>query len=144
MVPFVALALAAALATAGPDSIARIPGTTMSLGMPEVRLKELGTFADVKVDDANGAIARRGDARFFGIPCSATLYLRDGRLARVRFEAQSVAPHAADYVEDQLLRARLLRECRRLEPGNHDCDWLGKLKMHVQLQGSSLTATAEC
>lgn len=143
MVAFVALALAAALATSGPDSIARIPGATMSLGMPEARLKELGTFVEVKTDDAQGALARRGDATFFGVPCSATLYVRDGRLARVRFEVASVAPHSAAYVEDQLLRARLLRECRRLAPGDHDCDWIGAVKIHLELLADKLSATAD-
>ena len=111
--------------------------------MPEARLKELGTFVEVKTDDAQGALARRGDATFFGVPCSATLYVRDGRLARVRFEVASVAPHSAAYVEDQLLRARLLRECRRLAPGDHDCDWIGAVKIHLELLADKLSATAD-
>jgi TonB family protein len=137
------LALVAWLAASAPEAITPIPGTRFRLGMTETQLQGLGEFTLVKTADAAGATSRRGEAKFFGVPCKATLYFRGGRLARAHFGATGVAPHAQDYVENQLRRSKLWRECLRFEPGNHVCDWLGTVKIHLEIQNDRLDARVE-
>lgn len=137
------LALVAWLAAAAPDAVTRIPGTRFSLGMTEVQLLDLGEFPGVNAPDAAAMTPRQGDVIFFGVPCRATLYFRDGRLARAHFEAKGVAPHALDYVESQLRRSKLLRECMRFEPGDHVCDWIGAVKIHLEIQRDRLDVRVE-
>ena len=60
--------------------------------MTELQLMEVGAFPEFKAPDAAGATARQGEAKIFGVPCKATLYLRDGALARAKFAAISVSP----------------------------------------------------
>jgi TonB family protein len=121
-----------------PDTVTRLPGTRLRLGMPEARVIEGTAFAEVKAPEA-GISARKGDARFFGVPCQATYLFRNGRLAGARFEVAGVSPHAIDYVEDQLRQAGLRRECARYEPGNHQCDWLGRsIQVHLKIQDNRL------
>lgn len=137
------LALVAWLAASAPDAVTRIPGTQFRLGMTESQLQDLGAFPEVKASDAAGTTPRQGDAKFFGVPCRATLYFRDGRLARARFEAKEVAPHALEYIEGQLRRSKMWRECIRFEPGDHVCDWLGEVKIHLEIQKDRLDARVE-
>jgi TonB family protein len=136
------LALIALLAAA-PDAVTRIPGTKVSLGMTEVQLLALGEFPGVNAADAGAMTPRQGEASFFGVPCRATLYFRDGHLARAHFEAKEVAPHALDYVESQLRRSKLLRECMRFQPGDHACDWIGAVKIHLEIHQDQLDARVE-
>jgi TonB family protein len=137
------LALVAWLAVSAPETVTPIPGTRLRLGMTETQLQSVGEFTAVRVPHAAGATPRRGAAKFFGVPCEATLYFRDGRLERANLVATGVAPHAQDYVEDQLRRSKLWRECARFEPGDHVCDWLGAVKIHVEIQGNRLEARVE-
>ena len=126
------------------DTVTRVPGTRLRLGMAEARVLDGGGFVEVKAPDTPGMTARQGDARFFGVPCQATYYFRDGRLARARFQATGVSPHALDYVEDQLRRMGLRRECARYEPRDHQCDWWGaSIQVQLQIQDDRLESRIE-
>lgn len=138
-----ALALVVSLAASTADVVTRIPGTKLRLGMSETQLMEQGAFAEAKVADAAGTTTRQGPTKFFGVPCQATLYFRDGVLARARLEATAVSPHMLDYVEGQLQRAKMVRECTRFEPGDHACDWLGDVKIHLEFKKDKLDARVE-
>lgn len=140
LAPLTTLALLTAAILATPDAGARVPGTRLRLGMSEKELQAAGEFIEVNAHDLPGATARRGELRFFGIVTQATVYVRDGRLAQARFEAADVPPHSADYVEDQLRRQRLWRECSTFEPGHHVCDWLGAVKVHLEVGKGRLAA----
>ena len=142
--PMFTLALVVWLAPAAPEAATRVPGTRFRLGMTESQVLALGAFAEVKASDAAGTVARAGGSRFFGVPGDATLYLRDGRLARLRFVATGVSPHSSDYVQDQLRRMGLAPECLRNDRGDRVCDWMGTaLKVHVEIQEDRLEARAE-
>ena len=143
MFSVIALALATSLTVAATDSFTRIPGTRLALGMTESQLNDLGQFTTVRAADAEGASPRRGTVKFFGVPCTATLYFRGGVLQRAHFEAQQVAPHTLDYVEDQMRRAKLWRECVRLEPADRVCDWIGALKIKLEFHQDRLDARVE-
>jgi TonB family protein len=138
-----ALALIVWLAASAPEASTRIPGTRFSLGMSETQLQDVGSFTVVTVPDAAGALARQGEAKFFGVSCQTTLYFRDGLLARAHFEAKAVSPHSVDYVEDQLRREKMFRECAHLEPLDHVCDWLGDVKIHLETRNNGLDARVE-
>jgi TonB family protein len=137
------LALVAWLAASPPDAVTRIPGTEFRLGMTENQLQDPGAFPEVKISDAAGTTPRQGDAKFFGIPCRATLYFRDGRLARARFQVKEIALHAVDYIEGQLRRSKMSRQCLRVEPRDYVCDWLGEVKIHLEIQKDGLDARVE-
>jgi protein TonB len=141
--PTLVLALAVWLAAASPEGVTRIPGSKLRLGMTELQLMEVGAFPEYKAPDAAGATARQGDTKFFGVACKATLYFRDGALARARFEASGVSPKAQDYIEDQLRREKLLRECTRYVPGDHACDWLGDVKIHLEIRKDGIEAMVQ-
>ncbi len=138
------LALVGTLAASTPDTVMRVPGTRLRLGMSEAQVFEADASVEVKAPEASGTTSRQGDTRFFGVPCQATCSFRDGRLTRVRFQAVDASPHALDYVEDQLRRMRMGRECLRYAPGDHVCDWLGEsVQVHLEIQGDRLDATVE-
>lgn len=137
------LALIAWLAASAPEAVTRIPGSPFSLGMAETQMQDLAEFPAVHVADAAGATTRQGDAKFFGVACQATLYFRDGRLTRVQYESKTISPKSVDYIEDQLRRAKLFRECERLEPGHHVCDWLGDVKIHLETRADQMNARVE-
>jgi TonB family protein len=138
-----ALALIALLAAPASDDVISIPGSRLRLGMSEAQVQKLGQFTAAKGDRPGGAAAQQGETKFFGIPCKTTLLFRGDRLERVTFAATEVAPNALDYLEGQLRRSKLWRECTRYEPGFHSCDWLGTVKIHVEIQRSLLTARVE-
>ena len=134
------LALVGSLGAGGevPDTVTRLPGTRLRLGMAESQMVQDSAFAEVKTP-GSGMTARKGDASFFGVPSQATYLFRDRRLAGAVFHATGVSPHARDYVEDQLRRAGLRRECARYEPGDHQCDWFGKsIQVHLVIQDDRL------
>ena len=114
-VSLLVLALVAWLAAPAPE-VTRIPGTKLRLGMTELQLAGMGAYPTVSVPDAAGATSRQGPVKFFGVACQGTLYFRNGFLSRAHFEAAGVSPNTQDYVEDQLRRAKLLRECTRFAP----------------------------
>jgi TonB family protein len=137
-----ALALTVILAAAAADE-PRIPGTNLRLGWTDTRVLTVGSFAEVSAADAQGLVARQGDLKFFGVPSKATLYFRNHRLDRARFEASDVPPQSLSYVEDQLRRQRYWQECKRFEPERHDCVWLGAVKVHLDIGVGRLDATVE-
>jgi len=142
LTPVLVLALVTALATPVHE-VTRIPGTKLHLGMTELQLIEMGAFTEAHPADAAGATARQGSVKFFGVECQATLYFREGYLARAHFEATGVSPNTQDYVEDQLRRGKLLRECTRFSPGDHACDWLGAVKVHLEIQKDKVDARVD-
>ncbi len=138
-----ALALIVWLAASALEAPTRIPGTPFSLGMTETQLHDPEAFVPVHVPDAAGTTPRQGEAKFFGVVCQTTLFFRDGRLARAHFETKAISPKAVDYIEDQLRREKLFRECERLDPGHHVCDWLGDVKIHLETWTDRLDARVE-
>ena len=137
------LALVGLLAAAAPEPLPRVPGMRLRLGMEESAVLALGDFAEVKASDHGTMKARQGAARFFGVPGEATCYLKDGRLARVRFEAMGVSRHSQDYVDGQL-RMQLGRQCERDLPGDRTCDWTGpRVRVHTEMKKDGLVARVD-
>lgn len=136
------LLLAAALA-ASADGTARVPGTRLKLGMTEKQVQAQGAFVESPAADAKGMTARKGELRFFGVLCQATLLFRNGRLTRASFEAEGVSPQAIAYVEDQLVRHRMWKECSRYDADQHSCVWHGELRLHLETRPARLAARVE-
>jgi TonB family protein len=137
------LAFLIAVTLAAPPNGARVPGCRLRLGMSEKQAQAIGEFVEAKAPGAPGMEARKGELKFFGLACDATLFFKDGVLARVRFEANGVAPHSIDYVEDQLRRARMLRECSHYDATEKICDWMGESRLHLEIKAGHLAAQAE-
>lgn len=137
-----ALLLAVTLA-ASADGTARVPGTRLKLGMTEKQVQAQGTFVESPSTDAKGMTARKGELRFFGVLCEATLLFRNGRLSRANFEADGVSPQAIAYVEDQLVRHRMWKECSRYDAQQHSCVWHGELRLHLETKPARLEARIE-
>jgi TonB family protein len=133
------LALLSTVARAAPDGGERVPGTRLRLGMSEKDLEGAGEFVEFKAASLPGLTARRASTRFFGVASQTTAMIRNNRVVEIRFEGD-VSPHSADYVEDQLRRAHLLRECSSLAPGHHVCDWLGDVKIHLEIVNGRMDA----
>jgi TonB family protein len=139
----IVMALVGLLAIAGPDAHPRVPGTRLRFGMLESQLLGLGAFAEVKTPDAGGMSTRKGPSKMFGIPGEAILYLSDGRLARVKFEAAGVSAHSRDYLEDELRRQRMVRVCQDV-PDKQVCDWTGgPVVAHVEYAEEKLDVRFE-
>ena len=139
-----ALALVGLLAAPAPESLPRVPGMRFRLGMEESAVLALGSFAEAKAPDAGTMTARRGTSRFFGVPGEATCYLKDGRLARVRFKATGVSRSSQDYVDGQLRRMQLRRECERDDLGDRTCDWTSPaLRVHTEMNKDALVARVD-
>jgi TonB family protein len=139
-----ALALLAALAAAPPPSasLPRVPGMRLRLGMTEAQVLAVGSFITLAVPE-DGGTSRKGPGRFFGVPGEATVVLRDGRLSEVRFEAAGVGPHSQDYVDDELRRLQLARQCQTDVPGDRTCDWTSPaLRVHTEMKKDHLSARA--
>ncbi|MBI1797634.1 MAG: energy transducer TonB [Candidatus Eisenbacteria bacterium] len=135
-------ALLTMVTLAAPALGAHVPGTKLRLGMSENQAESAGTLVEAKAGET-GATTRKGEIKFFGIRCDATLTFKGGVLTRARFEADAVSPHALGYVEDQLRRAHMWRECSRYEPETKVCDWMGEVKIHLEIKLSHLEAIAE-
>jgi TonB family protein len=138
----VALLLAVILA-ASADGTARVPGTRLKLGMTEKQVQAQGTFVESPAADAKGMAARKGELRFFGVLCQATLLFRNGRLTRTHFVADGISPQAIAYVEDQLVRHRMWKECSRYDAEQHSCVWHGELRLHLETRPARLEARVE-
>ncbi len=138
------LALVGLLAAPAPEALTRVPGMRLRLGMAESAVLDLGSFPEIKAPDAGTMTTRQGPARFFGVPGEATCYLKDGRLARVRFVATGVSRHSQDYVDGQLRRMLLDRRCERDDPGDRVCDWLGpRVRVTTEMKKGGLVARAD-
>jgi TonB family protein len=137
-----ALLLAATLAATA-DGAARVPGTRLRLGMTEKQVQAQGAFVESPSTEAKGMTARKGELRFFGVLCQATLLFRGGRLARASFTADGVSPQAIAYVEDQLVRQRMWKECTRYDATGHSCVWHGELRIHLETKPARLEARVE-
>jgi len=138
------LALVGLLAAAAPEPLPRVPGMRFRLGMEESAVLALGSFVDAKAPDAGTMTARQGAARFFGVPGEATCYLKDGRLARVRFKATGVSRSSQDYVDGQLRRMQFSRGCERDDLGDRMCDWTGPaVRVHTEMKKDELVARVD-
>ena len=139
-----ALALVGLLAAAAPEPLPRVPGMRFRLGMEESAVLALGSFVEAKAPDAGAMTARQGAARFFGVPGEATCYLKNGRLARVRFKATGVSRSSQDYVDGQLRRMQFSRACERDDLGDRRCDWTGPaVRVHTEMQKDGLVARVD-
>lgn len=138
------LALFGLLAAPTPEALTRVPGMRLRLGMAEGSVLALGSFVEASAPDAGIMTVRRGAARFFGVPGEATCYFEGPRLARVRFEATGVSRHSLDYVDGQLRRMQLGRQCARDDPGDRVCDWTGPaVRVHTEMKQGVLAARVD-
>lgn len=138
-----ALALIAMLDAPAPASLPRIPGTRLRLGMTESQVLAIAQFTEVQAPEAGAMTVRRGAGRYFGVQGEVTLYLLDGLLAEVRFEAQGVGRHSQEYVDAQLRIMGLVRACDPDLPGDRVCDWTSPaLRMHTESRKDQLSARA--
>jgi len=136
--------LAASAPEPAPPVLARVPGMRLRLGMPEDAVTTMGSFPEVKAQDAGTMSARQGLGRFFGLPGDVTCYLSEGRLDHVKFEADSISRHSQDYVDGQLRRMRLERACQRDTPGDRVCTWIGPgLRVSTEMKKDKLLAKIE-
>ncbi len=135
-----AVLLAGALATPAPaDTGVRVPGTALRFGLPRAAVEARGFREPAPGDPA----ARTGSCRFFGLDAEAVLTFEDDRLALARVEVKDAAGYQVSYVEDQLARLGYRRRCTVRRPQQSVCDWLGKAKVHLEVIGGQLKATAE-
>jgi TonB family protein len=117
---------------------ARVPGTSLRFG---AALASLDTTFVAPPDARDTTVdVRRGAMTFFGIPSTATLTYRDGRLHEAEFTADSTSPAARAYIEDELVREGYHRRCARWTPDSHVCDWSGVAQMHLELNGRAVRA----
>lgn len=136
--------LAAAPPTPVSQGLTRVPGMRLRLGMPESVVLTMGSFPEVKAQDAGTMSARQGPGRFFGLPGDVTCYLNDGRLDHVKFEADSVSRHSQEYVDGQLRRMSLERACQRDDPGDRVCTWVGPgVRVSTEMKKDRLVARIE-
>lgn len=117
----------------------RMPGTSLRFGAALTALDTTFVVPPDAVRDTTLDV-RRGAATFFGIPATATLTYRDGRLAEAEFAADSTSPAARSYIEDELVREGYRRRCLRWTPESHVCDWSGPTDLHLELNGSAVRA----
>jgi TonB family protein len=118
----------------------RIPGTTLRFGAPIASLDT--SFAAMPATADTTADVRRGSLSFFGIPATATLTYRAGRLAGAEFDADSTSSAARAYMEDELAREGYRRRCARWDDEVHACDWSGPAELHLESSRTALRATA--
>jgi TonB family protein len=138
------LALIGLLAAPTPEALPRVPGMRLRLGMEETAMLALGSFAETTVPDAGTMTARKGAARFFGVPGEATCYLEGGRLARVTFDATGVSRSSLDYVDGQLRRMQLQRDCERDDLRERVCDWTGPaIRVHTEMKQGVLATRVD-
>jgi TonB family protein len=121
--------------TAPADTSVRVPGTALRFGLSDSVLSARGF--------ARKAEARAGPCRFFGLAGAATLELEGGRLTRARLTVEGASPQEIAYVQDQLTQMGFRRRCARLEPDASVCDWSGRARVHIEVNGARLEATAE-
>ena len=144
--PLVLAALAAAsppaVAPAAPGTGARgatVPGTALWLGMPIARLDSLPAFRRT----AAAPNRRSGSIRFFGLPCEAVIESELDHVTRATFTVAEASAHSRDYVEDQLRRMGMRRECAQLDSQGHDCRWIGRVAMHLSWRTGVLISEVE-
>ena len=130
-----ALALLGLLAVASPvDTAVRVPGTTLRFGLADTVISARG-FASA------GPGVRKGRCRFFGLTGDATLTLEGGRLARAEFAVSDASTSELAYVHDQLTAMGYRRNCETSTPKREVCDWTGRTRIHLAVDGASLTAS---
>jgi TonB family protein len=128
-----------ALAIQAPDTpSARVPGTRLRLGQSLGATDSGGVFH--RAPASAGSPTRAGACRFFGLEAVGSLWFDGGRLARALFEVDSLSPHSAEYVQDQLRRLGYHPRWDVLEPGRSQCEWSGAARVVVSLDGARLSA----
>jgi len=137
------LAASAGPGPAAADTSLRVPGAWLRFGASQEQVLARGPFVVVPTLGQRNLVTRRGDCRWFGVEVEASLSFREGRLARVRFAAKDLAPHALDYVEDQLTRLGYRRQCERRDLAVRNCEWSGATHVRLQMQPRSLSADIE-
>lgn len=145
----IAVALAALLATAAPDTAVRVPGTTaLRFGLSPAAVQPRGFLVQPEED---GAFALQGTARFFGLEARAVLSFDAERLSRVRVEVAAITPRQLDWLEDELRRMGFQRRCAQRSATLRDCEWRGRgavLAVRAVMgqpgAAGTLAATATC
>ena len=135
----ITIALAAMISGAPAGAECAIPGTALRLGMHVARVDSTPA---IHVTAAT-LDRRSASGRFFGLPAEAVIDLENDRVRHVRFSAPGVSLHARDYVEDELRRGGLHRECESFDATSHDCVWSGCMIMHLIWKDGALTADVE-
>ena len=114
----------------------RIPGTRLRLGQPLAEIDTTGGFHAA----GGSSTMRTGTCRFFGIDSRASLEFHDERLVRAVFEVDSLSPHAADYVQDQLRRLGYRPRWESPDPARLECEWNGTSRVVLKLAAPRLLA----
>ncbi len=128
---------------AGADTSLRVPGTWLRFGFSQERVLASEALVVIPAPGPRGLVTRRGGMRWFGVDTEASLVFLHDRLARARFVAKDEAPHALDYVEDQLATLGFRRRCETLDPASRVCEWTGETLVKLHRQPRSLTADVE-
>jgi periplasmic protein TonB len=129
------LAVLGLLAAASPaDTTVRVPGTTLRFGLDDTAISARG-FTPAGPD------TRKGRCRFFGLASDAILTVADGRLARADFTVSEASTYEIAYVHDQLTAMGYRKECGQPTPKVEACDWTARTRVHVEVSGTSLTAS---
>ena len=130
-----ALAVLGLLAVASPaDTAVRVPGTTLRFGLADTVISARGFTAA-------GPGARKGRCRFFGLTSDATLTFEGGRLARAEFAVSDASTSEIAYVHDQLTAMGYRRNCEKSASNVEVCDWSGRTRIHLAVNGASLKAS---
>lgn len=130
-------------AVAGADTSLRVPGTWLRFGFTQEQVLAREALVVVPSPGQREVVTRRGNMRWFGVDTEASLAFLHGGLARARFVAKDVAPHALDYVEDQLAERGYRRRCEKLGPALRECEWTGPTLVKLHRQPRALTADVE-
>jgi Gram-negative bacterial TonB protein C-terminal len=120
---------------------ARLPGTRLRFGEGAGRARRYYALAPGDPGEvAGGELLLAGDVMYFGMPSKGKLVFDPGGLTRATFVVATPSPHQRDYLEDQLTRFGLRRDCERRDDRASECDWTGAVMIHVKCDSALMTA----
>jgi len=123
------------------DSTIRLTGTRLKFGTSEARVRGMGVALEAsKQRGRRGEQVHDAALRWFGLDASATLFFRDGALARGHVVVKPASPRDIQYVEDQL-RRQSFRLMGDSEAGQRE--WRGATRVVFAGESDALDATIE-
>jgi TonB family protein len=134
----IAFALVLLLAAA-PDTLTRVPGTSLRFGASFASVEARG----FQQPGAVAGVALNGPCRIFGLEGQAKLTFEDGSLSHAAFDVANASPVETDYLEDELRRQGYHRSCRTLTDEVRDCDWSGRADVTVKITGTTVHVDAK-
>ncbi|NOT33606.1 MAG: hypothetical protein HOP12_05475 [Candidatus Eisenbacteria bacterium] len=137
-----AIGLGVAEGAAAPARI-RIPGTSLRLGDSLLQVSGAIQLRSQPNDRlASGESAFGAELRYYGEPSAATLVFAADVLTRLEVEMHEPSPHSRDYLEDDLRRRGLRRECASATRNRSRCTWFGALRLQVQMESLRVITVA--